>query len=97
MRKNIHIVLPFIFISFIFMIWDIGGIKGFISPMEEWVSGFFHHLFPVMATYTLFVIGRHYIVALWRFLRTGVANMETLIGLGTLTGFIYSFIVTAFE
>lgn len=97
MRKNIHIVLPFILISFIFMIWDIGGIKGFIPPMEEWVSGFFHHLFPVMATYTLFVIGRHYIVALWRFLRTGVANMETLIGLGTLTGFIYSFIVTAFE
>ena len=97
MRKNIHIVLPFIFISFIFMIWDIGGIKGFISPMEEWVSGFFHHLSPVMATYTLFVIGRHYIVALWRFLRTGVANMETLIGLGTLTGFIYSFVVTAFE
>lgn len=97
MRKNIHIVLPFILMSFIFMIWDIGGIKGFIPPMEEWVSEFFHHLFPVIATYTLFVIGKQYIIALWRFLRTGVANMETLIGLGTLTGFIYSFIVTAFE
>jgi cation transport ATPase len=97
MKKNIHIVLPFILISFIFMIWDIGGKKEFLPPMEIWVYEFFHHLFPVMATYTLFVIGKQYIIALWRFLRTGVANMETLIGLGTLTGFIYSFIVTAFE
>ena len=97
MKKNIHIVLPFILISFIFMISDIGGKKEFLPPMEIWVYEFFHHLFPVMATYTLFVIGKQYIIALWRFLRTGVANMETLIGLGTLTGFIYSFIVTAFE
>lgn len=47
--------------------------------MELWVYEGFHHLFPVMATYTLFAIGRQYIVALWRFLKTGNANMETLI------------------
>lgn len=65
--------------------------------MAEWISELFHHIFPVLATYVLFVIGKHYIIALFRFLRTGVANMETLIGLGTVTGFLYSLVITSLE
>ncbi|OGZ59219.1 MAG: copper-translocating P-type ATPase [Candidatus Spechtbacteria bacterium RIFCSPHIGHO2_12_FULL_38_30] len=58
---------------------------------------FFHHLLPIFATYTLFVVGKPYLLGFYRFLRYGKANMETLIGIGTSVAFFYSFIVTAFE
>ena len=60
-------------------------------------SEFFHHLLPIMATYILFVIGKPYLLGLYRFLRYGKANMDTLIGLGTLVAYLYSFIVTALD
>lgn len=97
MKRNINIVIPFVVLSFIYMILDIGGKQGFFPEMSEWLYELWHHTFPLMATYVLFVIGKQYILALWRFLKTGVASMETLIGLWTLVWFIYSFIVSAFE
>lgn len=97
MKKNINIVIPFVILSFVYMILDIGGKRGFFPEMSEWLYELWHHTFPLMATYVLFVIGKQYIIALWRFLKTGVASMETLIGLWTLVWFIYSFIVSAFE
>lgn len=63
---------------------------------KSW-GDFLHHLLPIFATYTLFVVGRPYLVGLYRFIRYGRANMDTLVGLGTLSAFIYSFILNAFE
>ena len=97
MKRNITIVIPFVVLSFVYMVLDIGGTQGFFPKMPERLYELWHHIFPLMATYVLFVIGKQYIVALWRFLKTGVASMETLIGLGTIVWFIYSFIVSAFE
>ncbi len=65
--------------------------------MTEVWRDFLHHLLPIFATYTLFVVGKPYLLGLYRFIRYGRANMDTLIGIGTLTAFIYSFILTAFE
>ena len=50
-----------------------------------------------MATYVLFVVGKPYLLGLYRFFRHGAANMDTLIGLGTAAAYIYSFSVTALE
>ncbi|MBI3305559.1 cadmium-translocating P-type ATPase [Candidatus Nomurabacteria bacterium] len=61
------------------------------------VEEFFHHLLPLMATYVLFIVGKPYLLGFYRFLRYGKANMDTLIGIGTLTAYLYSFAVTAFE
>lgn len=97
MKTNVNIVMPFVIFSFLYMIIDIGGQQKFFPVMPEWLYELFHHIFPIIATYVLFVIGKAYIKAVWRFIRTGVANMETLIWIGTLTGFLYSFVVTAFE
>lgn len=96
-KKNVNIVIPFVVLSFIYMILDIGGMQGRLPEMSEWLYELWHHVFPVMATYVLFVIGKQYIVALGRFLKTGVASMDTLIWLGTVVGFLYSFAVWAFE
>lgn len=97
MKKNVRIVVPFMVLSFVYMILDIGGSQWWFSMMPERVREVRHHLFPVIATYVLFVIGKQYIIALWRFMKTGVASMETLIGLGTVVGFVYSFLLGAFE
>lgn len=98
MKRNVTIVIPFVVFSFIFMIADIWGKSFWLLPiMPERLYEVWHHIFPIMATYVLFVIGKQYIIALWRFLKTWIANMETLIWLGTLTAFIYSFVLSAFE
>jgi Cu2+-exporting ATPase/Cu+-exporting ATPase len=65
--------------------------------MSYTIKEFFHHLLPLMATYILFVVGKPYLLGFYRFLRYGKANMDTLIGVGTVAAFLYSFAVTAFE
>ena len=99
MKSKVVIVLSLAFISVIVMIWDILSAPGisFLPAMSETTKEFMHHLMPILATYTIFVIGMPYLKAVWRFLRTGLANMDTLIGIGTSAAFLYSFIITAFE
>lgn len=79
MKSNVYLIIPFVVLSFVYMILDIGGKKGFLPDMPAWLDGVWHYSFPIMATYILFVIGRQYLTALWRFLKTGAANMDTLI------------------
>ncbi len=98
LKKQIQVVLPFVLISILVMAWEIGAKPfGWWPEMPEIVSVFFHHLLPILATYTLFVIGIPYLEGVWRFLKYRVANMDTLIGLGTVVAFLYSFILSAFE
>src|SRR3989344_4969926 len=50
-----------------------------------------------MATYVLFYVGKPYLLGFYRFLRHGVANMDTLIGLGTSAAYLYSLAVLIFS
>ncbi len=98
LRNNVMRVMPLVAISAGMMIWEILSESMGLVPMLPYdVEEFFHHLLPIMATYTLFVIGRPYLRGLWMFLRRGVADMDSLIGIGTVTAFIYSFALTALE
>jgi Cu2+-exporting ATPase/Cu+-exporting ATPase len=97
MRANVLSALPLAAIAALIMGWDIFAHYGFAPEMGEMIKEFFHHLLPVMATYALFVVGKPYLTGVYRFLRYGKANMDTLIGIGTVAAFLYSFAVTAFE
>ncbi len=98
LKKHVQIVLPMVFISILVMVWEIGAKPfGLWPEIPEILMEFFHHLLPILATYALFVIGVPYLRAVGRFIWHGVANMDTLVGIGTSVAFIYSFIVTAFE
>jgi Cu+-exporting ATPase len=66
-------------------------------PMGSTLKEFFHHLLPIFATYMMFVVGRPYLTGLWRFITYKKADMDSLVGIGTLVAFMYSFAVTAFE
>ncbi len=89
--------MPLAIFSIFVMGWDILAQYGAVSQMSYTTKEFFHHLLPIFATYTLFVVGKPYLLGFYRFLRYGKASMDTLIGIGTVAAFIYSFTVTAFE
>lgn len=97
MRKKVLTAIPLTLFSIFLMAWDILAQFELVSKMSTTVYEFVHHLLPIFATYMLFVIGKPYLWGVYRFLRYGKANMDTLIGIGTSTAFLYSFAVTAFE
>ena len=53
----------------------------------------FNYVLFILATLVLFWAGRPFLTALVRFVRFRVANMDTLVGMGTLTAYIYSTVV----
>ena len=98
LKKNVQIVIPFVVISVSTMIWEIGAnTLNLWSEIPSYLSSFLYYLLPIFATYTMFVIGKPFLKGLMIFLKHGVANMDTLVGLGTLVAFSYSFILSAFQ
>ncbi len=97
LRNRVISVIPLAVISIFIMGWETMAELQMIAPPTVFWMEFFHHLMPIFATYALFVVGQPYLVGVYRFLRYGTANMDTLIGIGTLAAFIYSFVLTAFE
>lgn len=97
MRNKVFSAIPIAIFSAILMSWEILAEYGFAPEMSDTIDKFFHHLLPILATYILFVVGKPYLLGFYRFLRYGKANMDTLIGIGTVTAFLYSFGVSAFE
>lgn len=97
MKAKVVSVIPLAILSFTIMGWGILGNFEVITRMSPVWDEFFHHLLPIMATYALFVVGQPYLKGVYRFLRHGKANMDTLIGIGTAVAFLYSLAITAFE
>lgn len=98
LRRNVLVSIPFMVIAVGMMLWDLFSKEwGLLPVMSPVVEVFFHHLLPILATYMLFVVGTPYLRGLWMFLRTGIADMNSLIGLGTVVAFLYSFTLSAFE
>ncbi len=98
LKRHVQIVLPMVAVSILVMVWEIGADPlNLWQKMPEMVMEFFHHLLPIFATYALFVVGVPYLQGMMRFFKYRVANMDSLVGIGTSVAFLYSFIVTAFE
>ncbi|MES3032255.1 MAG: heavy metal translocating P-type ATPase [Patescibacteria group bacterium] len=97
MKIKVMSAIPLAIFSVLVMGWEILAKYNIVSEMNLTIEEFFHHLLPLMATYVLFVVGKPYLLGFYRFLRYGKANMDTLIGIGTVAAYLYSFAVTAFE
>ncbi len=97
MRTKVLSVVPLAAFSIFVMGWEMLAQFGAVATMPEIWYEFFHHLLPIFATYTMVVVGQPYLLGLYRFVRYGKANMDTLIGIGTSVAFLYSFVLTAFE
>jgi len=97
MKRQLFAAIPIAIFAALVMTWDILAQYQPAAEMDMVTKEFFHHLLPLMATYILFVVGKPYLLGFYRFLRYGKANMDTLIGIGTVAAYLYSFAVTAFE
>ncbi len=97
MRSKVISAIPLAIFSIFVMGWDILAQFKVISAMPYVWSEFFHHILPAFATYVLFVVGKPYLLGVYRFLRYGKANMDTLIGIGTMAAYLYSLMIAALE
>lgn len=97
MRNKVISVIPLAAISIFFMAWDMLFRFNIASEMPAFLQNIFKYLLPLMSTYALFIVGKPYLQGVFRFLRYGKANMDTLIGIGTSAAFIYSLAVIIFS
>lgn len=95
-RQKVEFVMPITIGIFALMMWEIA------AEAFTWVPMFFipHELFQIisliLSTIVLFWIGRGFLKEVVVFAKYRVANMYTLIGIGTLTAYIYSTLVVLF-
>ena len=97
MKRMVLSAIPLAVFSIFVMGWEISAQFAVLPAVPFVWEEFFHHVLPLMATYMLFVVGKPYLLGFYRFLRHGAANMDTLIGMGTLAAFTYSVAVISFE
>ncbi|HLP86411.1 MAG TPA: heavy metal translocating P-type ATPase [Candidatus Paceibacterota bacterium] len=97
MKNKVISVIPIALISIFVMAWDILAEFSVVRMMPDLWKEFFNIILPAFATYTLFVVGKPYLLGVYRFFRYGKANMDTLIGIGTSVAFLYSFALIAFK
>lgn len=96
MRVKVISAIPLALFSAFFMSWEIFAQVAITPAIPPVWKGFIAYVLPIIATYMLFVVGKPYLVGLFRFLRYGAANMDTLVGLGTVAAYVYSVAITAF-
>lgn len=94
LKAKTHFVLPITFIIFILMLWEILARTSLWMPNLPISMDLFNILSMILATVVLFWIGAPFVRGVGRFFQYRVANMDTLIGIGTLTAYIYSVIIT---
>ncbi len=93
MKSKMQFVLPISLTIFILMMWDIATKFWSIVPILPIPMGILNIVSMVLATIVLFWIGQPFLQGVVRFMRYRVANMDTLIGIGTLAAYLYSVII----
>lgn len=96
MKTKTQFVLPVALLVFILMMWDISA-KLFTSiPNLPLPMSIFNTISMVLASIVLFWIGQPFLQGVVKFAKYRVANMDTLIGIGTLVAYLYSISITLF-
>lgn len=94
LRDKTYFILPVTLVIFFLMMWDILARTTVNIPNLPIPMDMFNVISMIIATVTLFWVGQPFINGVGRFLQYRVANMDTLIGIGTITAYVYSLILT---
>jgi len=94
-RRKALIVLPVALFMFVIMAWEILG-NIFATPKFPIAPELLNPILLVIATPVLFWAGRIFVDGAIRFVRYRVANMDTLVGIGTISAYTYSALITLF-
>jgi len=95
-KAKVDFALPIAITVFVLMMWEIAAknisaVPYFFIPHELYSVILF-----ILSTIILFWIGRPFLAGIGKFIRYRAANMDTLIGIGTLTAYIYSSFIVLF-
>jgi len=96
-KGKVTFVLPLALLVFIGMMWEIAAntfptvVPEFMVPMDVYSK-----LLLILSTVVLFWIGQPFLKGIVTFVKHRVANMDTLIGIGTVTAYVYSAFVVLF-
>lgn len=93
-KGKTQFVLPIALMVFVVMMWDIAAQTFRSVPNLPFPMELFDIISMALATVVMFWIGRSFMSGVTRFLRYRIANMDTLIGIGTLTAYVYSVVIT---
>jgi len=96
LRQKTLFVMPIALIIFALMIWDLLVKQFSLLPALPISMTAFNRLSFVLATPIMFWIGQPYLLGILRFIKYRVANMDSLIGIGTLVAYTYSSIMLLF-
>ena len=94
LRNKTEFIIPITITVFVLMMWDILARTTTWMPNLPIPMALFNTISMVVATVALFWVGKSYLLGVTRFIRHRVANMDTLIGLGTLIAYTYSILIT---
>jgi P-type Cu+ transporter len=95
-KSKVQFVLPIAIMVFILMMWEIAAknisrVPYFFIPHE-----LYSIILLVISTVVLFWIGRPFLAGIGKFIRYRAASMDTLVGIGTLTAYLYSTFIVLF-
>lgn len=93
-KAKVDFVLPLALLVFALMMWDIAAQFFTFIPSLPLPMSLLNVVLFILASIVLFWAGQPFLKGVLIFLRTGSANMDTLIGIGTLAAYIYSSMVT---
>lgn len=96
LKNQVEFLFPISLLVFFLMLYDalsqyLPSLPPFPIPMAV-----FNFIGLILATITLFIYGQEFLSAIPRFAKTRVANMDTLIGLGSVTAYLYSLSIVIF-
>ncbi|HRH25986.1 MAG TPA: heavy metal translocating P-type ATPase [Candidatus Paceibacterota bacterium] len=94
LKHKTEFIIPVTLVVFGLMMWDILARTTTWMPNLPIPMELFNTISMVLATVALFWVGKPYLLGVTRFMKHRVANMDTLIGLGTLVAYTYSILVT---
>ncbi len=96
MKAHVEFVVPITLLIFFLMLWDVAARAIPFVPNLPLPMSVLNTISFVIASVVLFWIGMPFIRAVGRGIMYRVANMDTLIGIGTVTAYLYSSVVLLF-
>lgn len=93
-KGRVQFVLPISLFVFVLMMWDILSRLFQFIPNPPFPMELFNIFSFVLATIVIFWAGQPFLKGVLNFIRYRAANMDSLIGIGTLVAYVYSSIIT---
>ena len=95
-KIKVYFVMPIAIMVFVLMMWEIAATANKQIPYFFLPHELYSIILFILASVVLFWIGRPFLKGIVNFIRYRAANMDTLVGIGTLSAYLYSTLIVLF-